>query len=374
MKKIGLSLLAAVTAAVATVSTVGLASAAAAGPSLRVLPLGDSITAGYGSSTGSSYRAELWNTVTGAGYPLDFVGSQRSGALPDTDNEGHYGWRIDQIAGIAPCTLSGYRPNIVTLHIGTNDMGQNYEVSTAPARLGALIDQILAAAPDTTVLVASLVPSSSPDVQARIAAFNREIPGLVQQRRNAGKHVQFVDMSAVTTADLSDSLHPNDGGYRKMATAFYGGIQQVLAAGWVANPVSTPGTGCSGSGSVLRGQESGRCADVPGGAQTNGTAVALWDCNGGANQRWTATASRQLQVYGTKCLDATGGGTADGTAVIIWDCTGGSNQQWTVNSDGTVVGVGSGKCLDANAHGTANGTRLQLWTCNGGANQKWSRN
>ena len=132
------------------------------------------------------------------------------------------------------------------------------------------------------------------------------------------------------------------------------------------------GTG-GGSAGVLKGQGSGRCVDVPNNSQTNGTGVALWDCNGGANQSWTATSSAQLQVYGTKCLDATGHGTADGTAVEIWDCNGGANQQWTVNSDGSVVGAESGKCLDATAQGTANGTKLELWDCNGGSNQKWSR-
>ncbi|MEU4116452.1 hypothetical protein AB0F71_18400 [Kitasatospora sp. NPDC028055] len=35
------------------------APAAVAVPSLRVMPLGDSITAGAGSATGSSYRAPL---------------------------------------------------------------------------------------------------------------------------------------------------------------------------------------------------------------------------------------------------------------------------------------------------------------------------
>ena len=39
---------------------------------------------------------------------------------------------------------------------------------------------------------------------------------------------------------------------------------------------------------------------------TNGTQVQLWDCNGGTNQRWTYTSSKQLQVYGNKCLDANG--------------------------------------------------------------------
>jgi O-glycosyl hydrolase len=124
---------------------------------------------------------------------------------------------------------------------------------------------------------------------------------------------------------------------------------------------------------VLRGQESGRCVDVPGATETNGTVVALYDCNVAANQSWTSTASKQLTVYGSKCLDVSGAGTTDGTPVLIWDCTGASNQQWTINPDGTIVGAGSGKCLDATGHGTTNGTPLEIWTCNGGTNQKWAR-
>ncbi|SCD58706.1 O-Glycosyl hydrolase [Streptomyces sp. DvalAA-14] len=126
-------------------------------------------------------------------------------------------------------------------------------------------------------------------------------------------------------------------------------------------------------GGILKGRQSGLCADVPAASQTNGTAVALWDCTGGTNQSWTATPAKQLMVYGSKCLDAAAGGTANGTAVQIYDCNGTAGQQWTVNADGSVVGVGSGKCLDATGLGTTNGTPLELWTCNGGANQTWAR-
>jgi 1-phosphatidylinositol phosphodiesterase len=122
---------------------------------------------------------------------------------------------------------------------------------------------------------------------------------------------------------------------------------------------------------VLRGQQSGRCVDVPGGSQANDTAVWLWDCHAGANQTWALTSSQQLLVYGSKCLDAKGGGTGDGTVVQIYDCNGTGAQKWTVNTDGTVVNVPSGKCLDAFGGGTTNETRLVLWTCLGGSNQKW---
>ncbi|MEV0429472.1 ricin-type beta-trefoil lectin domain protein [Micromonospora sp. NPDC050495] len=137
----------------------------------------------------------------------------------------------------------------------------------------------------------------------------------------------------------------------------------------VAGPGGDPG-GTTGS---LRNTAAGRCLDVPNQSQTNGTQVTLWDCNGGANQQWTYTSGKQLQVYGSKCLDANAQGTTPGTKVIIWDCNGGTNQQWNVNSNGTITGVQSGICLAPNGGGTGNSTPIVLASCTGGNDQKWSR-
>jgi O-glycosyl hydrolase len=143
------------------------------------------------------------------------------------------------------------------------------------------------------------------------------------------------------------------------------------------NLAITPGPGGGGGGGggsgALRGAGSNRCLDVPNATQTNGTQTDIWDCDGGTNQQWLLTASKQLQVYGTKCLDAYANGTAAGTKVVIWDCNSGTNQQWNLNADGTLTGVQSGLCLDVTGQGTANGSLVELWTCNGGSNQRWSR-
>jgi O-glycosyl hydrolase len=133
------------------------------------------------------------------------------------------------------------------------------------------------------------------------------------------------------------------------------------------------GTVPTPAGQSLIGEGSGRCLDVPGAATANGTTVALYDCNGGANQQWAASATGELRVYGNKCLDALNQGTTAGTVVDIYDCNGGANQQWTVGTDGTVRGRQSGLCLDASGGGTANGTAVILWTCSGGSNQRWRR-
>jgi endo-1,4-beta-xylanase len=153
----------------------------------------------------------------------------------------------------------------------------------------------------------------------------------------------------------------------------YNAVLSALAAGTpVSNPpTTTPPTG--GSGGVLRGVGSGRCLDVPGASQNDGTLLQIWDCSGGTNQQWALGSGNQLTVYGNKCLDVPGHATAAGTQVEIWTCNGGANQQWRVNGDGTVVGVESGLCLDVSGAATGNGSAAEIWTCNGGTNQKWTR-
>ncbi|MEU3078349.1 FG-GAP-like repeat-containing protein [Streptomyces laurentii] len=207
-------------------------------PNLTVMPLGDSITEGAGSSTRSSYRAALWPQLVPRADTLDFVGSQKHGVLPDTDHEGHSGWLIDGIAANIDAWMEAAKPNVVLLHIGTNDMDRDNQVATAPARLAALIDQMIAASPQTTIVVASLVPSASPEVQARIDAYNARIPGIVAARQAQGHKVAQVSMGALTTADLNDRLHPNDGGYVKMAGVFAEGIAQVARNGWISPQVT----------------------------------------------------------------------------------------------------------------------------------------
>jgi alpha-galactosidase len=125
--------------------------------------------------------------------------------------------------------------------------------------------------------------------------------------------------------------------------------------------------------SRIQGVGSGRCLDVTGASQTNGTLVNIWDCNGQSNQQWTSTAAGELRVYGNKCLDVDNNGTADGTGVLIWDCNGQNNQKWRFNADGSITALGANKCLDVPNSSTANGVKLQIWTCSGGTNQRWNR-
>jgi lysophospholipase L1-like esterase len=117
---------------------------------VSILPLGDSIT--YGESapeanTPGGYRGYLAQDLASAGLTWAFVGTSADnpplGADPGRyHHEGHSGYRVDQVAtdldGPDPVAAGGYwltgtgsrgpvRPEVVVLHIGTNDVSQAYD-------------------------------------------------------------------------------------------------------------------------------------------------------------------------------------------------------------------------------------------------------
>ena len=117
----------------------------------------------------------------------------------------------------------------------------------------------------------------------------------------------------------------------------------------------------------LRGEGSGRCADVTGAGTANGTQLIIWDCHTNANQQFTQN-GQALQVSG-KCLDAPNNA-GSGTRVQIWDCHGGANQSWNF-TNGTITSVQTGLCLTAT--GTGNNATVTVATCQGGTNQRWAK-
>ncbi|MFB9674776.1 FG-GAP-like repeat-containing protein [Streptosporangium vulgare] len=223
------------------------AGAGVARTNLRVMPLGDSITVGYGGVGNSTeeyvgYRRELLSQLRADGHSVDFVGFQNSGAglISDTNHEGHGGWRIEQIDRITECSIRRWRPNVVTLHVGTNDMNQNYDGGTAPARLTRLIRRITDLAPETTVLVSRLVPSTDAAINARIQRFNGAIPTIALTLAAEGRRVRALGMDVIagTSADMRDRLHPNQPGYDRMAGTFRMAISGAIHDRVIANPVA----------------------------------------------------------------------------------------------------------------------------------------
>jgi lysophospholipase L1-like esterase len=191
---------------------------------LRIMPLGDSITWGVGSQTRDSYRAPLARRLAAAGVRVDFVGSQRSGAEADPDNEGHPGWTIAQITAHADRWLAAYRPDVILLHIGTNDVARRNR--HVPAKLAVLLDRIAADTPGTQVFVAKIIGLQLGN-EKLVAGFNAAVAGIVAAK---GPRFHVVDQSGVRGPDMWNRLHPNDEGYRKMARNWYAALERAMPA------------------------------------------------------------------------------------------------------------------------------------------------
>ncbi|CAG8981912.1 hypothetical protein HYALB_00009167 [Hymenoscyphus albidus] len=212
---------------------------------LRILPLGvtihltapiNSITFGFQSSDGNGYREDLLTILTGVKNSVEMIGSVRAGSVANNANEGYSGVTIDQIASYT--SAYGQRPNVILLHAGTNDMNLPLDPASAPQRLDSLVGKLVSACPDATIIVARIIPSTNSGTSTLIPPYNKAIIELMAKRAINGQHVIVVDMpSGLQTGDLADGLHPNDGGYNKMAIKWAIELTAANSIGWIKDPV-----------------------------------------------------------------------------------------------------------------------------------------
>ncbi|KAH8831134.1 SGNH hydrolase-type esterase domain-containing protein [Flagelloscypha sp. PMI_526] len=201
----------------------------------KTMALGDSITYGYLSTDGNGYRKTLKDSLASAGNTIDFVGRINSGNMTDNQDEGWIGYTITQVAAkAAESAAIALNPSLILLMAGTNDMNDAWiDKSTAPANLAALVDQLFKSFPSATIVVSGIIPISDATNGAYVAPYNSAAKALVNQRASAGKKVLWID-STLTTSNLGDGLHPNDAGYVKMGKDWLGGVNSVIAKGWVS--------------------------------------------------------------------------------------------------------------------------------------------
>jgi lysophospholipase L1-like esterase len=212
------------------------------GVDLRILPLGDSITWGFQSSTGDGYRQALLDLLPN--NDVLYIGSQHSGSMDNNADEGWPGWHIQWLESKAELSLPE-QPNVVLLMAGTNDMIYNDSIADAPARLGNLMDVCIAACPDAVLVVATLTPLHNPlgdtTGENKTLVYNAALPAVVKQRADAGSKVLLVDMQnpvdGLTIDELADGIHPDDEGYTKMADVWLDGLNNASSRGWITAPV-----------------------------------------------------------------------------------------------------------------------------------------
>lgn len=194
-----------------------------------IMPMGDSITHGYTVLGG--YRVSLSERLREGGYAVDFVGALHNGpgALLDQDHEGHPGWTIGMLEAFTTRRILTYRPDVVLLHIGTNDIYADDDLANAPDRVSTLIGDIFMVAPDCTVLLAQVIPTNRRAEEARTRHYNARLPAVADAWVADGYDVRIVDHHTGFQAwMLSDGVHPTPAGYERMAGVWYEALLDVL--------------------------------------------------------------------------------------------------------------------------------------------------
>lgn len=178
----------------------------------HMMPLGDSITAGFRSSTGGGYEQSLLPLLP-AGWVT--VGSQVNGGIPD---EGHSGYTMAQVRDGFAAWYAANPAQWILLDVGSNDAKLGATFSNMITLYGNLLDAVHAAAPSARVVVAQLTISTGLTA-AQQTAEQRFNTGLPQLAASKGAWVRVADMRGVELS--SDGLHPDDAGYATMAQRWW---------------------------------------------------------------------------------------------------------------------------------------------------------
>ena len=199
---------------------------------LRIMPLGDSITQG----DDSSYRRPLWIALEKAGMRVDFVGSMSGGYTSrsdandyDRDHEGHWGWRADQVLRRIDQWAKQATPDIVLLHLGTNDIGSGQDIDETVDEIEQIIVRLRAQNPRVHILVAAIIPVAYKSAIVHIKQYNKGLTELTIRKDTPTSRIVLVDHFTGFNAvqNTYDGIHPNEGGNQKMASRWLEGIQSL---------------------------------------------------------------------------------------------------------------------------------------------------
>ena len=263
--------------ALAVMAVLGTVLAPEPAHALKFMPTGDSITEGFGSTSGLGFRPPLYTALNSIGN-FDFVGSPLC-VLGDPPYEGYY-FGGERIGAFLPggardlaLVMSSAQPEMVAIHLGTNDVNSfpgpygpwsgdhSTPNSNATGRLGGLIQYALSFPSVDRVVVSRIVPIIGREND--IEAFNREVVRMVLDYRTgaatgtpepvflADHYRRFLSNPDVYSEWMDDDLHPNSAGYDEMADVYFRTVDEALNDGAPPAAVSDLGVGTIHGDSVL---------------------------------------------------------------------------------------------------------------------------
>ena len=180
---------------------------------LKILALGDSLTAGYGLPQGQGFVPQLDAALRAAGIDAEV---QDGGVSGDTTAGGLA--RLDW--------LLAEDPRVVIVELGANDALRGLDPGQAKANLGAILAKLRQG--NRAILLAGMLapPNLGPDYAS---AFNAIYPDLARQYDVALYPFFLEGVAADPILNQDDGLHPTAAGVAVIVKRILPALKKVIA-------------------------------------------------------------------------------------------------------------------------------------------------
>ncbi len=245
---------------------------------VRVLPMGDSITAGYTDNPNWNvafefgYRTALHTMLKNAGYDFQFVGASpepfngtfgdptkggtvyptlelRDPGINQNFHRGYGGLSITTLNTNVAAYLAADNPDVILLMIGINGISTN-----SPSQLSTLVSSIFTAKPSVRLIVAQIIPKATYD--ANVVAYNTYIrQTLIPNYLAQGRAISTVDQYAnflitpgvntsIDTSKFSNGInHPTNAAYQLIAATWLPAVTSIALSASSVSADTTAGQG-----------------------------------------------------------------------------------------------------------------------------------
>jgi acyl-CoA thioesterase I len=174
-----------------------------AGSPVRIVFLGDSLTAGYGLEPDEAYPARVGALLAADGRAVTVVNAGLSG---DTSAGG-----LRRVAWVMRQPV-----DILVVALGANDALRGLDTAATRTNLRAIIHQARAARPQIRVVLAGMLapPNMGADYQAEFAAI---YPELAAAEQCSLLPFLLDGVAGDPSKNLADGIHPNTAGQQMVA-------------------------------------------------------------------------------------------------------------------------------------------------------------
>jgi len=179
---------------------------------IKLVALGDSLTAGYGVAPGLAFPDELEKALRAKGYDVKVINAGVSGETAG-DGLARFDWSVPPDS------------DALIVELGANDMLRGLPPQNAKRSLGAILAKATAAHIPTLLAGMRAAPNLGPDYRA---AFDRIYPDLAAQY-GVALYPFFLDgVAANPKLNQQDGLHPTPEGVKVIVERILPAVMGLL--------------------------------------------------------------------------------------------------------------------------------------------------